>query len=125
MIDFLRQSQGILTGADGFLRVALEPEVKRRPRKSHDFGILSKDEGQRPVLAGVTLTLPDNQAPVHWTAYTGGLGERGTDFKGGIVNGGPTPPGSEIDPVFHEGQADFVVRVSRLHTIWMDTVSRD
>jgi hypothetical protein len=47
------------------------------------------------------------------------------DAKGGINpnTGAPTGPGTEIDPSFYPGQADFVVRVNRIHSIWFDTVA--
>ena len=42
----------------------------------------------------------------------------------GGFNPGSTPPGAptpEADNVWYVGQADFVVRVSRVHTVWFDT----
>ena len=43
--------------------------------------------------------------------------------RGGYTAGGvPTGLGSEIDPSFYIGQVDFVVRVNRVHTIWLDTL---
>jgi hypothetical protein len=44
------------------------------------------------------------------------------DAVGGIdpSTGASTGAGSEIDPSFYPGQADFVVRVSRVHSIWFD-----
>jgi len=38
--------------------------------------------------SSVSLTLPDNVPPVKWTAYTGRLGERGTDFSGAVAGNG-------------------------------------
>ena len=37
------------------------------------------------------------------------------------VNGTKLPPGTEVDNSFYNGQVDFVVRVSRAHTVWLDT----
>jgi hypothetical protein len=45
-----------------------------------------------------------------------------TNASGGInpISGAPTAP---RDNVFYYGQAEFVVRVSRLHTVWFDTLA--
>jgi hypothetical protein len=37
------------------------------------------------------------------------------------VSGTKLPPGTEVDNSFYEGQVDFVVRISRAHTVWLDT----
>jgi hypothetical protein len=44
--------------------------------------------------------------------------------RGGInpATGQPTGFNTEIDNVVYLGQAEFVVRVNRLHTIWLDTI---
>ena len=80
----------------------------------------------------VNIALNSSARPAFRAYSTGGVLANGSLFKidpdnepnarGGIVNGNPTGFGSEIDPVFYLGQADFVVRVNRIHTIWLDTV---
>ncbi len=79
----------------------------------------------------VNLALNSSARPAFRAFSTGGVLANGSllkidpdnepNAKGGIVNGNPTGFGSEIDPVFYLGQADFVVRVNRIHTIWLDT----
>lgn len=40
--------------------------------------------------------------------------------QGGLAGGAPTPP---VDSGFYYGNADFVARVNRMHTIWLDSGS--
>ncbi len=60
------------------------------------------------VIAGVTTKVDPDNEPV---ASGGGID--------GQVGGGHDP----LDNDVYYGQADFVVRVSRVHTIWFDTAS--
>ncbi len=81
----------------------------------------------------VDLALNSSARPAFRAFSTGGVLATGALYKvnpdeqpnatGGITAGGlPTGPGSEIDPMFYLGQADFVVRVNRVHTVWLDTL---
>jgi hypothetical protein len=82
----------------------------------------------------VNIALTSSARPAFRAFSTGGVLSTGALFKidpdnepqarGGINpgTGQPTGPGSEIDPVVYLGQADFVVRVNRVHTIWLDTL---
>jgi hypothetical protein len=59
--------------------------------------------GVNPITGAIKIVDPDNAIVA----------------DGGInPNGGPTTP---LDNVFYFGQADFVVRLSRMHTRWLDT----
>jgi hypothetical protein len=89
--DFLR----IYAGAE---EVFLEPgnytyvftyETDRQIRwfdgKPELFWNVTGNDWRFPIRnASVSLTLPDAAAPVRWDAYTGGVGERGTDFDGAV-----------------------------------------
>jgi hypothetical protein len=80
----------------------------------------------------VNLAINSSARPAFRAFTTGGVLVNGTHklvdpdntpiATGGIAPNGQ-PDGQGLDGVFYEGQADFVVRVSRLHTIWLDTVS--
>jgi hypothetical protein len=82
-------------------------------------------------LFKINLAINSSSRPAMRAFSTGGVLINGSQFlvdpdntpvaNGGIVNGQPTNQG--LDGVFYEGQADFVVRVSRMHTIWLDTVA--
>ncbi len=62
--------------------------------------------GVNPLTGAVTLVDPDNA-----NVASGGINP---------TNGAPTMP---ADNVVYYGQADFVVRVSRMHTRWIDALS--
>ena len=61
------------------------------------------------LSSGQTVLIDPDNEPV----ATGGISPAGIKL----------PPGTEVDNSSFEGQADFVVRVSRAHTIWFDTGS--
>ncbi len=80
----------------------------------------------------VNIALNSSARPAFRAFSTGGVLANGTVVKidpdnnanalGGYTPAGaPTGFGSEIDPVVYLGQADFVVRVNRIHTVWIDT----
>ncbi len=57
----------------------------------HDelFWNVTGNEWAFPIRsASVTIRLPQNAAPVHWTAYTGYFGERGRDWRGEVASDG-------------------------------------
>jgi hypothetical protein len=86
-------------GLNGFkVNLALNSSARPAFRAYSAGGVLS--------TGAVVKVDPDNQPNA-----TGGF----------TPNGFPTGPGSEIDPVFYLGQVDFVVRVNRVHSIWLDT----
>ncbi|HUR28692.1 MAG TPA: Ig-like domain-containing protein [Planctomycetota bacterium] len=78
----------------------------------------------------VNIALPGN-LPAFRAFSVGGVLASGALVKvdpdnepnasGGFAGGVPTGPGSELDTSFYLGQADFVVRVNRVHTIWLDS----
>jgi hypothetical protein len=80
----------------------------------------------------IALALNSSALPAFRVFSTGGILASGVPKKidpdnepmatGGInpANGGPTAP---WDNSFYYGQGDFLVRVSRAHTIWFDTLS--
>lgn len=92
--DFLRIYAG---DADVFLNsgtylYVLTYETDRQIRwfdeKPELFWNVTGNAWAFPILdASASLTLPDKVAPVKWTAYTGGLNARGTDFQGAVVGG--------------------------------------
>jgi len=82
----------------------------------------------------INIALNSSARPAFRAFSTGGVLSNGSLFKidpdnepiarGGInpATGQSTGPGSEVDPSVYLGQADFVVRVNRVHTVWLDTV---
>ncbi|MBK8178497.1 MAG: Ig-like domain-containing protein [Planctomycetes bacterium] len=82
----------------------------------------------------VNIALNSSARPAFRAFSTGGVLSTGAlskidpdnepNAKGGInpATGQPTGFGTEIDPVVYLGQMDFVVRVNRVHTIWIDTL---
>ena len=82
----------------------------------------------------INLALNSSARPAFRAFSTGGVLANGSLFKidpdnepiarAGINpgTGAPTGFGTETDPSFYVGQADFVVRVNRVHTIWLDTL---
>jgi uncharacterized membrane protein YgcG len=92
--DFLRIYAG---DADVFLQpgtynYVLTYETDRQIRwfdeKPELFWNVTGNAWAFPILdTSARLALPDKAAPVKWTAYTGAVGERGTDFRGAVVDG--------------------------------------
>jgi hypothetical protein len=81
----------------------------------------------------VNIALNSSARPAFRAFSTGGVLASGAlkkidpdnepNAQGGITAAGlPTGFGTEIDPVVYLGQVDFVVRVNRVHTIWIDTL---
>lgn len=78
----------------------------------------------------VNLALNTSARPAFRAFSTGGVLANGTivrvdpdnqpNANGGISPAGTPTPGN--DDVFYLGQTDFVVRVNRVHTIWLDTL---
>jgi hypothetical protein len=90
-------------GANGLnaFSIAIAINSSARPFfRAHSTG------GVNPMTGAVTLVDPDNA-----NVASGGINP---------TNGSPTMP---ADNVVYYGQADFVVRVSRMHTRWIDAHS--
>ncbi len=80
----------------------------------------------------IAIAINSSARPVFRTFSTGGILNSGTAVivypdqestgSGGVnpSNGNTTPP---QDNSFYYGRADFVVRVNRVHTIWLDTLA--
>jgi hypothetical protein len=80
----------------------------------------------------INLAINSSSRPNFRAFSTGGVLTNGTAVKINPDNhpiatsginpntGVPLPPGTEVDNSFYVGQVDFVVRVSRAHTIWLD-----
>jgi hypothetical protein len=80
----------------------------------------------------INLAINSSSRPNFRAFSTGGVLTNGTAVKINPDNhpiatsginpntGVPLGPGTEVDNSFYVGQVDFVVRVSRAHTIWLD-----
>ncbi len=98
LTDIRTYPDALSTGQNGF-RIAIAINSSARPY----FRVFSTG-GVHPTTGKVTTVQPDSAA-----SAAGGINPN---------NGSPTFWG---DNVFYYGQADFVVRISRVQTIWFDT----
>ncbi|HTF88558.1 MAG TPA: Ig-like domain-containing protein [Planctomycetota bacterium] len=101
LMEFRCYPDDLAVGLNGFkINIATNSSARPAFRAFSTGGILAN--GQLVKID------PDNQ-PFAQGGYTPG--------------GASTGFGSEIDNAFYIGQVDFVVRVNRIHTVWLDTFS--
>lgn len=94
-----------------------------------EFRCYPAEEGVGLNAFDISLAVNTSSMPAFRSFSTGGFGPGGivtkdpdleTNPSGGFnaVGGGITP---EIDNTFYIGQMDVITRISRVHTIWIDT----
>jgi hypothetical protein len=119
---FLEPATGTLAGPDEVPSIALPLLM--------EFRCFPTTVGLGINSMAVALALNSSSLPSFRVHSTGGINAQGgvvvvnpdleTTPSGGFnpVNGFPTPPG---DNAFTIGQVDLVTRISRAHTVWVDT----
>lgn len=119
---FLEPAPGTLAGPDEVPSIGLPLLM--------EFRCFPSDTALGLNALDVSLAINSSALPAFRVYSTGGFNAQGnavivnpdleTMPSGGFNpnNGFPTPPG---DNVFHLGQIDLATRLSRLHTVWIDT----
>ncbi|MEM7307735.1 MAG: Ig-like domain-containing protein [Planctomycetota bacterium] len=98
-----------------------------------EFRCYPAEEGVGLNSFDISLALNTSRLPAFRVFSTGGLNESGIlvskdpdleDTPSGGFNPNSTPPGKKTpsdDPSWYVGQMDVISRISRIHTIWLDT----